>query len=502
MGFTCVANLLALLGVLALALTVSVREAVWVSVPVVVALNVYMFCRGRSRRLNWVLAGCADRFFVRLFVGRTDAREPDTIMFEASEIASMSARTLEVFLYGPEPKFVEWLVVEPIQAVMKSLSGNMPPLLGELRTPDPSMGVHWANEDGRLIIGWKGFQPTLQMFLQGVVRECPYIAIAPEENSELDLNGIWHGISMNFDAQQRQMLLHAKRLGFGRRLAWLLGMYKCVSPQEAAAYLNNLEQEEAAVFGMAEACDQGAAKRQGGGEQLFVWIAALLMAVGFAYFSLRVAESLLAFSYASMGTHGVHLALAGLLILLGFYAPAYWMQRRDRAAEVEAFMPGTRLVNDAFFYLPSLFLLILAMAGSAHLGRSQLPLQTLPLQVILLAGCVQSLLLPPTLLYQAARRKAESGSFLPPGSERACGMKSASPWQGISMTRKILTTAASLLGAGLWTSQVILLIYLRNSPLGKSWWVIADLYCVGIGWWFTAGSSVWQLFHPSESTDT
>jgi len=57
----------------------------------------------RSRRLNWVIAGCADRIFVRLFVrrrrSRADAEEPDVIMLEASEIASISARTLEVFLY-------------------------------------------------------------------------------------------------------------------------------------------------------------------------------------------------------------------------------------------------------------------------------------------------------------------------------------------------------------------------------------------------------------------
>jgi uncharacterized integral membrane protein len=420
-------------------------------------------------------------------------------MFEASEIASMSARTMEVFLYGLDPKSVEWLEIEPIQTVAMSLSDNIPSSFGDLSTPDLWMSVRWADDEGRLSVGWRNCHPGLRAFLQRIVRECPSIVVAHEERSELDLNGIWHGISMNFDAQQRQMLVHAKRLGFGRRLAWLLGMYKCISPQQAAAYLNEIEQKDAAVSEMKGACEQEAANMPGRGEQLSVWIGALLITVAMAYFSLRVAESLLAFSYASMGMRRVYVALAGTLILFGLYAPAYWVHARNQAAKGETFMLGAGAANDAFSYLPSLLLLILAVAGSAHLGRSHLPLQTLPLQVILLAPCVQGLLLPPILLYQTVRRKIETGSFFPPRSECACGMKSASPWQEISMTRKILIAAASLLSAALFTSQVILLIYLRNSPIGKSWWVIADLYYFGIGWLYLAGSLVWRIIHPSDS---
>jgi hypothetical protein len=501
LGFACAISVFALLITLGVSLIVSVREVAWLGVPFFLILHAFLFWRGRSRRMNWVLAACAGRVFVRLFgerrKGQPDTQEPDVIMFEASEIASMSARTLEVFLYGPEPKLLEWLVIEPIQPVVKRLSDHEP--LRGMRTPDLGMRVQWIDEEARLAIGWKKCHPALPMFLQRVVRECPSIVIAHKQRSELDLNGIWHGLSMNFDAQQRQMIVQAKRLGFGRRLAWLLGMYKSISPQQAAAYLNELEQEEAGVSGMTEACEQEAAKMSAGGEQVSVWICALLIAGAMAYFSLRVAESLMAFSYASMGMCGVYAALAGTLILFGFYAPAYWVHFRNQAAKAETFMPGTGFANDAFSYLPSLLLLILAAAGSAHLGRFHMPLQTLPLQIILLASCVQGLLLPPILLYQTAWRKIETGSFFTPRSECACGTKPASPWQGISMKRKILMTAASLLSAVLFTSQVILLVYLRNSPLGKSWWVIADLYYFGIGWWYLACSSVWQIFTQSES---
>ena len=38
-------------------------------------------------------------------------------MLEASETASFSVRTLDVFLYRPKPKFFEWLEIKPAQAV-------------------------------------------------------------------------------------------------------------------------------------------------------------------------------------------------------------------------------------------------------------------------------------------------------------------------------------------------------------------------------------------------
>ena len=78
--------------------------------------------------------GCADRLYVRHFAWRRgdhdDVHDPDVLMFEASGIASMSIRTLEVFLYGPKPKIVEWLVIEPAQAVAEEHFSSHPPIIG------------------------------------------------------------------------------------------------------------------------------------------------------------------------------------------------------------------------------------------------------------------------------------------------------------------------------------------------------------------------------------
>jgi hypothetical protein len=163
-------------------------------------------------------------------------------MFEASEIASMRGRIVEVFLYGPKPRFVEWVVIEPAQEIAQGFSGHMHPLL---KPDSPGKQVYVTNEEGRLTMNWRFCRPDLRTFLQQVARECPSISIAPEERSELDLNGIWHGPRGGPDAQQRQMLVQAKRLGFGCKCAKLLSLYRSIPFREASAYLAEIEQEEA-----------------------------------------------------------------------------------------------------------------------------------------------------------------------------------------------------------------------------------------------------------------
>lgn len=242
----CIASAPGLLIFFIASLIVPVRVVAWLGVPVVLALSGYSFWRGWSPRLNWVIAGCADRVLVRLFLqrgrGRADIREPDVIIFEASEIASISIRTVEVFLYGPKSKIVEWLVIEPSQAVAESFFDQIRRLLN----PDnPGKQVYVTNEDGRLIRNWKWYRPNLQIFLQQVARECPSVLIAPEERSELDLNGIWHRLWSKPDAQERRMLVEAKRLGFGCDCVGLLSRHRYISPQKAAAFLAELEREEA-----------------------------------------------------------------------------------------------------------------------------------------------------------------------------------------------------------------------------------------------------------------
>jgi hypothetical protein len=229
-------------------LIVSVRAAAWLGMPVVFALNGYLFWRGRSPRLNWVLAVCANRAFVRLFVrrgkGRADIQEPDVIVFEASEIASMTVRIVEVLLYGPKPRIIERLVIEPAQAIAQACSDHM---LLLLKPDNPGKQVYVTNEEGRLTMNWKWCRPDLQTFLQQIARECPSVFIAPEERSEVDLNGIWNGVRFAWrkpDAQQRHLLARAMRLGFGYDCTQLLSRHRGLSFREAGAYLAEIEREE------------------------------------------------------------------------------------------------------------------------------------------------------------------------------------------------------------------------------------------------------------------
>lgn len=245
--FGCAANLLGLLITLTVSRIVWLQAAFWLSVPVFLGLNAYLLRRAISSRRRWVIAGCDERVYIRLFAWPgSDIHEPDMLVFEASEIASMSVRTVEVFLDGPKPRIVEWLVIEPSQAVAEDFSCHIRPLLRRL---DPVKVVLAADEEGCLTIEWKWWRPALLVFLRQIARECPSIVIANEVRSELDLNGIWRGISMNLNkdlsVQERQKLVQAKHLGFGCDCAWLLGRYKHTSPQRAAAYLAELEQEGA-----------------------------------------------------------------------------------------------------------------------------------------------------------------------------------------------------------------------------------------------------------------
>jgi len=209
-------------------------------------LNGYVLWRAQAAHRRWVAVGCADRLYVRLFAWRSrghgDVYGPDVLVLEAREIASMSIRTVEVFLYGPKPQIVEWLVIEPAQTVADAVSGHVRPLLTLMEPDKAVLAVH---EEGRLTIEWKWWRPALRVFLQQLVQECPSVVIAPEERSELDLNGIWRGISLNLEQQKRQLLVRAIRLGFGCECKRLLSRYKYISFQKAAAYLAEIERDEA-----------------------------------------------------------------------------------------------------------------------------------------------------------------------------------------------------------------------------------------------------------------
>jgi len=249
-----IATLSSLLIALALSVIVSVRTAVLIAVPVFLALVVLLIWRGRSPRLNWVVAVCDDCAYIRLFAKRgknqTDADEREIIVLEPAEITSMSAQTVELFLYGPNPKVVEWLLIKPAEVVAEDVSDHIRPLqcvtgpnLCGISPTDPGKQVFVGNQEGPLTIEWKWCRPALQKFLRQVAHQCPSIIIGPEERSELDLNGIWNGLREKPNAQQRRMLVQATRLGFGRECVDLLSRRRAMTRQDAAVYLAEIEQE-------------------------------------------------------------------------------------------------------------------------------------------------------------------------------------------------------------------------------------------------------------------
>lgn len=243
------ASLPSLVIAIAVGLLMSVQAAVWISIPVFLLSNVFLLWRGRSPRLNWVVAGCADKVFVRLFGkrgwNRSEPAGSEVLVLATSEIASMLIRTFDVFLDGSKPKVAQWLVIEPSNAVAEEILSQIPPLL---LSDDPGKQPYVSSDGSSLTMKWRWCHPELRTFLNRLVRECASIVIGPEERSELDLNGIWAGFSRNawkeLNTQERQQLVLAGRLGFGLECEWLLSRYKCIALQESAAYLAEIAREE------------------------------------------------------------------------------------------------------------------------------------------------------------------------------------------------------------------------------------------------------------------
>jgi hypothetical protein len=237
---------LVILSVALVGLIVSVQAAAWIGLPALLAWNARVFWRAKSPRLSWVVKAGAGRVLIRLYIGFGKAWRksdlPDVVVLEASEIASVSIRTVEVLLYGPKPKVVEWLVIEPSQVAAENISEEAPSFLLDTRRADwtaPYLNerVYWADGERCLNVGWKLYRPAVRDFLREMARDCPSIAIGREGHSELDLNGIWNGYREQPDAQQRRMLVQAKRLGFGPDCVRLLNLYRGMPFRECAPYL-------------------------------------------------------------------------------------------------------------------------------------------------------------------------------------------------------------------------------------------------------------------------
>lgn len=243
------ASLPSLVIAIAVGLLMSAQAGAWIGIPVFLLSGAFLLWRGRSSRLNWVVAGCADKLLVRLFVKRgwkrADSNEPDVLVLDVSEIASLSARTAEVFLDGSKPKYAQWLVIEHLPPISEEALRHLKVLLD---SDDSGKQRYVAYERRSLTIKWQWCRPGLKAFLEQVARECAAITVGSEERSELDLNGIWAGFSRNvrhdLTAQERHQLVQAIRLGFGLECEWLMSRYRCMGLQESAAYLGEITREE------------------------------------------------------------------------------------------------------------------------------------------------------------------------------------------------------------------------------------------------------------------
>jgi hypothetical protein len=493
-------NVLILLVAVTVSLSISVRAAAWLGVPVLLAWNLYVLWRTKSSRRNWVIVGCGDRIFIRLFMtlgsARHGANEPDVIVFQASEIASMSIETVEVFLYGPKPKLVERLVIEPAQFVAESVSDQIRSSLCAVRA-DPSNRVHVANADGRLTIGWKWCRPTLRMFLQQAARECPSIVIAHEERSELDLNGIWHGIREEPDAEQRRMLAQAKSLGFGLKCVELMSLYRygSISSPKAAAYLAEIEQEEAeAETGPAQESSLSSetlppvpAKAPDASScnanQPLSWILALAIVFGMIYFYVRVAASVIALTYASTGRGGLLSLLSWSLVYFGiFESIAIWIWLHKDATARWLYLI---MATPDFLALGAAALIL-----KLFFEHSEMESRAYPLRILLI---VISLFAVPSLswvFFKLLRDRRESG-----GGDRqlhseagidaiGSSLRNADGWSKFNRSERSLLAASYICNSTLWTWLVIYYRYYAHSFLGQSSWVMASLwifvaYCWG-----------------------
>src|SRR6185437_10703166 len=116
-------NALILIIAVAVSLFVSVRAAAWFGVPAFAIWNAYVLWLLKFSNRRWVIAVSADRIYAPLFMGR--ASEPHVFVIETSDVASFSTKTVEVFVYGPDPEFAEWLVIEPAQAIAEILPSQI-----------------------------------------------------------------------------------------------------------------------------------------------------------------------------------------------------------------------------------------------------------------------------------------------------------------------------------------------------------------------------------------
>jgi hypothetical protein len=207
-----------------------------------------------SRR-HWMVAACAERFYVRLFkpIGggsRQDA-EPDVMALDMAELAAIQIRTADVFVRGPKPKVYQWLVVEPVKEVRASVAdqfeqlGPLPPGSCPIPAADGSYREWFTRyEGGSVTVAWHQYRPLLEKVLRQIASRFPNLTIRPEAHTELDLVSFIN----KPEPERRRLFVQAKRMGFSRDCVWALYSYTDYtlyqhrrSLKQSAEYMANID---------------------------------------------------------------------------------------------------------------------------------------------------------------------------------------------------------------------------------------------------------------------
>jgi hypothetical protein len=122
----CLGNF-AISGLIVLARSMDVAHALALGLTLLFVWNLILHWRVVFGYQSWVFLGCEERFYIRVFRPlRPGAGQPEAgiLALDASEVASISVQTREVFVHGPQPRIYEWLVIEPKPEARSFLAGQ------------------------------------------------------------------------------------------------------------------------------------------------------------------------------------------------------------------------------------------------------------------------------------------------------------------------------------------------------------------------------------------
>ncbi len=168
------------------------------------------------------------------------------IALDVGEVLSVGIQTRTIFVHGPKPKIVEWLVVEPQPRAQIFVTAQFNHLSPPIGTCDPYREWFAGSVDGILRIPWQSYRPALRAFANQIELHFPKLTESEVTLPELDLISAVNAR----EPERRRLLAEAKRLGYGAdciRALWMnsvgSSLYTRRSLKESAEYMSNIEAE-------------------------------------------------------------------------------------------------------------------------------------------------------------------------------------------------------------------------------------------------------------------